>query len=356
MKGMKKNLKKWHLRFGVTSNCNFRCKYCNSHNTYSSNLEDREIKEILDASFSNGIIRVHWTGGEPLFNDNICKYIKYANEIGYTEQSITTNGFFLEQRVKDLKESGISRINVSLDTLDKQKFNNIVGVDALGKVMAGIEKMLEMTDCLIKINMVVMKNNLNEIRTFLNYAKYQNLKYGKERIIVRFLQFFPCNPNQLEEDGKQFWANEYITEKDILNEIKKEGETREISRIEICGDNPSMKYYRVSEKLTVGILAMFSWKYPCGACYKLRISPQGRATICLSDALTVKLIGKSIDEKREILKELINRRENIDDKGFTRQHFRNSLGEFRFGKSEKQVNMEDFYKIIQNGKGRECNS
>lgn len=252
----------WHLRFGITSNCNFRCRYCNSHNCYSKDMSDDDIKEILEATIKNGIKRVHWTGGEPLCKSSICDFMKYAKKLGYIEQSMTTNGFFLEEKAEDLKESGISRINVSLDTMKKNKFKEIVGVDALENVLKGINKMLEITDCLIKINMVVMKDNIDEVKEFIKFAMDKNNKYSKERIIVRFLQFFPCNPNQLEEDGQNFWVDEYITETNILDKLKELGEVIEIERKQISGDNPSMRYFRVEDKITVGILAMFSWKYP----------------------------------------------------------------------------------------------
>lgn len=348
-------MENWHLRFGVTSNCNFRCKYCNSHNTHSEDVSDKDIKEILEATISNGIKRVHWTGGEPLFKSNICDYMKYAKKLGYKEQSMTTNGFFLEKSAEDLKNSGISRINVSLDTMNKEKFRNIVGVDSLNKVINGIEKMLEITNCLIKINMVVMKDNIDEIADFINYAVKQNEKYGKERIIVRFLQFFPCNPNQLEKDGQQFWINEYITETNILNEIEKIGAIKEVSREAIRGDNPSMRYYRLGDKITIGVLAMFSWQYPCGSCHKLRISPLGETTICLNDKKTVKIADTSLEEKKKIIKAIIERRENIIEKDVERKHFRNNLGEFRFGKNEKQAKIEEFYEMLRKGRGKECN-
>ena len=347
-------MENWHLRFGVTSNCNFRCKYCNSHNTNSEDMSDKDIKEILEAAISNGVKRVHWTGGEPLFKRNICDYMKYAKELGYEEQSMTTNGFFLEKMVESLKDSGLSRINVSLDTMDREKFKNIVGIDSLDRVISGIEKMLETSDCLIKINMVVMKDNLNEVTDFIKYTIKQKEKYGKERIIVRFLQFFPCNPNQLEKDGQKFWVNEYITETNILDEVKKLGDIKEISRTNVSGDNPSMRYYRVGDKATIGILAMFSWKYPCGSCHKLRISPLGEATICLNDKKTVKITGTSLEEKKKIIKELMERRDTIIEKNTTRKHFRNNLGEFRFGKNGKEANIEEFYEMLRKGKGREC--
>ena len=345
----------WHIRFGITSNCNFRCSYCNSYNSHAEDMSDKDIKEILEAAINNGIKRIHWTGGEPLFKTTICDYIKYAKELGYVEQSITTNGFYLEKKAQDLKESGISRINVSLDTMKPDKFKEIVGVDCLEKVLAGIEKMLEITDCLIKINMVVMKDNIDEVEDFINYAKKQNALYGKNRIIVRFLQFFPCNPNQLHEEGQEFWANEYITEINILDKLKSMGNVTEISRKTISGDNPSMRYYTIDDEITVGVLAMFSWKYPCGSCHKFRISPQGNATICLNDKKTTKIINTTLEEKNRIFAELIDRRENIIENDKTRKHFRKNLGEFRFGKIGKEAEIEEFYNILRKCNGEDCN-
>lgn len=116
-----------------------------------------------------------------------------------------------------------------------------------------------------------------------------------------------------------------------------------------------MRYYRVGENATVGILAMFSWKYPCGSCHKLRISPQGNATICLNDKTTVKITDTSLEHKKELIKQMIDRRNNVVDNDVTRKHFRNNLGEFRFGKNEKEANIEEFYEMLRKGKGRECN-
>lgn len=348
-------MESWHLRFGITSNCNFRCRYCNSHIKHTEDISDKDIKEILLAAYENGIERIHWTGGEPLFKNTICEFMKYARDLGYKEQSMTTNGFFLYNKAKDLKDSGISRINVSLDTLNKEKFKTIVGVDALDNVKKGIEEILKITDCQIKINMVVMKDNIDEVPDFINYAVRCNEKYGEDRIIVRFLQFFPCNPNQLEKDGQEFWIDEYITEKDILNRLEKIGKLTNIPRNQIKGDNPSMNYYNVNDKITVGILAMFSWGYPCGSCHKMRVTPQGKLSCCLNDKESKTITDTSLEEKKALIKSAMERRETVIKNKTDRKHFRQNLGEFRFGKNGKEANIEDFYEMLRNGKGRDCN-
>lgn len=339
-------MNRWHLRFAVTSNCNFNCKYCNTNNEFVPELQEQEIKEILTATYNIDIIKVHWTGGEPLVKKELYKCIQYAKELGYIEQSITTNGYLLVDQADKLIKAGISRVNISLDTLNREKFKNITGRDGLENVLRGINKILDISDFKIKINMVVMKDNLEEVSDFINFAKSINEKYKKERIIIRFLQFFPCNPNQLNEEGQKYWKDEYITEKKIINEIKKNGNKVTSNNEKIIGDNPTVKYYRVNNSLTIGILAMFSWKYPCGNCHKLRITPYGYGSCCLNDEKMYKLIDVPLEEKERILHQIIERRNTIIDERKERRHYRRKLGEVRFGEKGKQVELEKFYNII----------
>ena len=155
-------------------------------------MDDKEIKEILTAAYNIGILKLHWTGGEPLVKKDLYKYIQYATDLGYIKQSITTNGFLLEKEAEKIVKAGISRVNISLDTLNKEKFKKITGRNGLERVLKGIYKILEISNCQIKINMVIMKDNLEEVNDFIDFAKKINNKYNKDRIIIRFLQFFPC--------------------------------------------------------------------------------------------------------------------------------------------------------------------
>ena len=339
-------MSKWHLRFAVTSNCNFNCKYCNTNNNFVSELQDKEIKEILTAAYNIGIIKLHWTGGEPLVKKELYKYIQYATELGYIEQSITTNGFLLEEQAEKIIKAGISRVNISLDTMDKEKFKKITGRDGLEKVLNGIYKILDISDCQIKINMVVMKDNLEEVNDFINFAKNINNKYEKDRIIIRFLQFFPCNPNQLDEDGQQYWKDEYVTEEKIVDEIKKKGNVITEKKEKVKGDNPTVRYYEINNSLTIGILAMFSWKYPCGGCFKLRITPYGYGSCCLNDEKMYKVIENSLEEKERILQQIVTRRNAIIENRKDRKHYRRKLGEVRFGEKGKQMELDKFYEMI----------
>lgn len=336
---------KWHLRFAITANCNFDCKYCSSRDTNAEEMKDAEARDILLAAYHSGIKRIHWTGGEPLVRKNLSELVKYAREIGYSEQSITTNGYLLPKQAECIIKAGITRINISMDTLHKESFKSITGRDGLQNVLNGIDWILENTVCSIKINMVVMKDNLQEVNEFLDFSYAMNAKYGN-RIIVRFLQFFPCNPNQLLKDGQEYWKAEYVTEEEIIKQIESGKHMIKPCRIQIEGDNPTIKYFSVDENLTIGILAMFSWNYPCGNCYKLRITPFGFGSCCLSDDKMFKLSGLSVEEKEVVLKQIIERRENEIEKNTNRRHYRKKLGEVRFGEKGNSLDMDFFYQLL----------
>lgn len=336
----------WHLRFALTSNCNFNCKYCNSNNELQfSELSFDEVKDILNAAYNIGISRVHWTGGEPLVSKNIISGVQFAKKIGYTEQVITTNGYLLENMAMELIYFGVSRINISLDTLNEGYFRDICSVAGLTKVLSGLHLVLKESTCCVKINMVVMRWNLKEIDAFIRYIKDLNNKYGQDRVILRLIQFFPCNPNQLHIEGQMFWKSEYVGVQEIIETIAKGHVVTKFSG-HIIGDNPTMKYYLVDSVLKVGILAMFSWGYPCGQCYKMRITPTGQASCCLGDKGFSNLTGLGISEKELILRNLIDRRESVLSLQKNRIHYRPQLGEVRFGKKKDAVNLDTFYRIV----------
>ena len=262
-------MSEWHLRFTVTANCNYRCKYCIVHSEHSKDMHDNELKEILLAVAKNGVTKVHWTGGEPLVKPNIIDLMKYAKSIGFSEQYMTTNGYFLYDVASELRNIGVRRINISLDTLSSARFKELTGRDALPQVLRGIDRILEITDATLKTNSVMMKGNLHELHDIVALAVQKNKAYGKNRLISKFIQFSPSNPNQLSEDGQKFWTEQYIGSEDILNEIKKIGITIELPKNTVEGSNPSTRYYEVDGEFIVGLLATFSWGYPCGSCHRL---------------------------------------------------------------------------------------
>ena len=328
-------MKDWHLRMTITSFCNYECAYC-SRTHPKVYLDKKEIIEILEAAFSTGIKRVHWTGGEPSCHPGFIDCVHIAKEIGYVEQIMSTNGSFAN--VDHLLASPIDRFNVSLDTLDENLFSKLTNRNNLHHVLDFIT-MAHKADKPIKINCVVMRDNINEIPMMIDRFSRLNT-IGKKNIVLRLIQFYPSNPNQIDIEGQKYWAVQYVTYEEILEKIGKHKATQ------TDGDNPTFKYFELEDyPLKVGVLAMFSWNYICGGCMKMRVTPYGEASICLSDEKIFRLKGLSIEEKIETIRNAMKRRENINAK--SRQHFNPHLGIFRFGVSDKKTTISELYNCLE---------
>ena len=126
----------WHLRFGITSNCNFRCKYCNSHNSHSKDMSDKDIKEILEAAIENGVKKIHWTGGEPLFKTTITEFMKYANDtlLRVSNRENSTHYFMKEADYTDQYYTG--RVEVS----NQDYLGQVISYDKMTKLLKFYER------------------------------------------------------------------------------------------------------------------------------------------------------------------------------------------------------------------------
>jgi cyclic pyranopterin phosphate synthase len=327
-------MKDWHIRMTITSFCNYECVYCSKKRPCVF-LDKNEIVEILEAAFSSGIKRVHWTGGEPTCHPDLLECVNAAQDIGFKEQIISTNGAF--PNPVDMCASPISRFNISLDTIDKKLYKTLTNKDNLYQVLDNIARVVD-TGKLVKINCVVMKNNIDEIPAIIKKFSEYNMN-GSERIVLRFIQFYPSNPNQLNAGGLNYWRKQYVTYDDILDRI---GRCRET---EVAGDNPTFRYFELQDyPIKVGILALYSWCYLCGGCLKLRVTPLEEASICLSDDKTFVLKGLSLEDKTETIKEAMKRRETINSR--SRMHYNPNLGLFRFGLYGESINLSDLNNMI----------
>jgi len=349
-----KSSDKWHLRFGVTPNCNFKCTYCAPDGGFPNNSElpYDEVTGILEASYKSGIQRVHWTGGEPTYRKDIIKCIGAAKRIGFSEQVITTNGYRLSKILNSLIENGMTRVIVSLDTLSVSRFHDVTGLNILDRVLYGMELSVKRMKSPTKMSCCTMRSTLGELQKFIDYAHDINSRTDNlGSLIIKLNQFFPSNPAQLSEKGKAYWEREVVTEDEILEALDCVGGLNKIERPDVIGDNPSYNYYKVGDSnVIVGVLAMYTWKYRCGGCHKLRVKPNGEISICMDypDA-DVLLAGKPSDEKERLIAKAIYFREvdleelkPIDQ----RTHFNPQLGSQRFGKIGSKKEMSEFYPII----------
>jgi cyclic pyranopterin phosphate synthase len=347
---MAKDMQKWHLRFTVTAKCNYRCAYCNPEGIF--NMEDmpkKEVIEILQAAYNSGINRVHWTGGEPTVRQDFPELVKSAKEIGFQNQIITTNGWCLDKILDKLIANGLTRVIVSLDTL---KTARSAVKTSNEHVIKGIEEAVKRLETPTKISCVVMKSTLPEMKDFVEFAHQINNKGYRGKLVLKFNQFFPSNPAQLTREGQKYWLNEFATFEEIFSALNTVGKLTALDRKGVEGDNPSYRYYTMKGyDVTIGILALFSWGYPCGRCHKLRVTPSGQLSICIQTEDTGPIAGKSLQEKTKIITDLLEFREKELDKIMpVRHHFVPQLGVFRFGKVYKPESMDYFYKILEEKK------
>ncbi len=268
-----------YLRISVTDRCNFRCIYCQRGKPVKFLPQEKlltyeEIIEMVKVAIEFGVKRVRLTGGEPLKRKNIEFLIKGLSELsGLEDLSLTTNAYFLEEKASLLKELGLKRLNISLDTLNPEKFAKITGGFSLDRVWRGILKAWEVGFNPLKLNMVVIRGyNDDEI---IELAKL-TLKYPWE---VRFIEFMPVG-------GSPLWKEKNIVS---VEEIKKELEKiAPLFPSSSLGGGPA-KIFKWEKALgKIGFISPISEHF-CQNCNRLRITPDGRLRVCLFSDLEINL-------------------------------------------------------------------
>jgi len=331
--------RKWNLRIGLTSRCNIRCKYCLpagvQENINQTSLG--ELTEVLRASFEVGLRRVHYTGGEPTVRRDFIDILQAAKDIGYTQQVITTNGYRLHRILDRAVNAGLTRAVVSLDTLDSQQNFFITRAEFFDDTVRSIKECVRTLPTLTKISCVTMKSTLGELPRLVAFARELNEHpSSRGQLAIKLNQFFPSNPAQLTDEGEEFWTDQFVDEEAILKELRRIGPLNPVPRQDVEGDNPSYNYFRVGDTgVLVAVLAMFSWGYPCGGCWKLRISPDGTITSCVNQTDPPSLWGMSYEEKLSTITRMVEYRESgqIDKDYPDRRHYRPQLGDLRFARA-----------------------
>lgn len=261
-----------YLRISVTDRCNLRCVYCMPEEGIVAKpsgeiLTFEEIIRFAKIAVGMGINKIRLTGGEPLVRKGITKLIASISKIpNIQELSLTTNGMFLAQYAKELKESGIKRINISLDTLKEDKFKAITRNGRLRDVLEGISE-AKKRGFFIKLNVVALRGiNTDEIDDFVRFGREHN-------IIVRFIEFMPTGENY-------FWKSErFISINEIIENLRSLYSFSPAEDIE--GNGPAC-YYRFSENgSVVGFISALSCKF-CHKCNRLRFTSDGFLLSCLA--------------------------------------------------------------------------
>jgi len=230
-------------------------------------LTYEEILRIARVFATEGISKIRLTGGEPLVRKGIIDFISRLSRIEEIKDlSLTTNGIFLKEFAQGLRQAGLKRINISLDSLRKERFFQITRKDELGRVWAGIEEALKVGLSPIKINMVAIKGlNDDEIESFARLSLHLPLT-------VRYIEYMPSG------NGKEWNENEILTIPQIKSRLENMGKLVLIPSNQ--WDGPAMRFRFEGALGEIGLIGPVSSHF-CGDCNRLRLTPDGKIRTCL---------------------------------------------------------------------------
>jgi len=260
-----------YLRISITDRCNLQCMYCvppfgEKKLRHKDILRYEELLRIARIAIKLGITKIRLTGGEPLIRRGVQEFIPMLAALeGLEDVSITTNGVFLKENLEMLKAAGIKRLNISIDSLDKEKFKRITRFDYFNQVWEGIETARDMDFYPIKLNVVLMKGiNDNEVLDFGRLAHEQPYH----------LRFIECMPVGLAENSLAFIPNAEV-EKTLIHTF---GPLIAISPG--LHDGPATRFRFEKGKGEIGFISAISHSF-CQECNRLRLTANGMLLPCL---------------------------------------------------------------------------
>lgn len=289
------------LRITLTNRCNVNCLYCHHDGMVRSKDEMTadELYTICKIAKKIGVRKIRLSGGEPLLKKDIVEIVEKIASLDFKDISMTTNGILLEKYAKDLKEAGLDRVNVSLDTLDRKTYEIITQKDYLNDAKKGILKAVEVGLYPVKINMVIMKDiNQNEIQDMFKFCKDNDIVLQ----LIELIESENCDDDKFSEDYHYKLDDIENELADIADDVRE----REFMQ-------GRKKYYIDGGEIEV-VKPVDNATF-CANCSRLRITPDGKIKPCLlrNDNL-VELIshvrnGESEEKLEEIFINGINKRE-----------------------------------------------
>lgn len=259
-----------NLRISVTDRCNLRCFYCKPAGEvsligYDQILSYEEIVEVVRLAVGWGFKKFRLTGGEPLIRQGIVQLVEALAKLGIPDLSLTTNGTLLGKYAQDLKEAGLKRINIGLDTLKADKFSRITRSDCFHEVIRGLEVALKMGFSPVKINAILLKGiNDDEILDFMRLTEDRPLE-------VRFIELMPFG-------GHGRWSANFISADEVKLRIERSFALEPMASKE--GDGPAVRYKVEGHRGTLGLIAPVSNSF-CMSCNRIRLTSDGHLRPCL---------------------------------------------------------------------------
>lgn len=266
-----------YLRISLTDNCNLRCFYCMPEENYafapaSKLMQVEEIEAIAKLFVANGVKKIRLTGGEPLVRKDAPRIIESLGKLG-VELAITTNGVRINEMLDELLAANIKAINISLDTLQADKFLKITRRDLYHRVRSNIELLLQ-HGIRVKINVVVMKGlNENEILDFIALTQHNTIE-------VRFIEFMPFS-------GNNWTSNQVFTLHEIMLKVASK---YDVLPVQPEPNDTSKKYMIPGHVGSFAVISTMSSPF-CETCNRMRLTADGKLKNCLFSKEETDLLG-----------------------------------------------------------------
>lgn len=266
-----------YLRLSLTDRCNLKCIYCVTEDERDGHLVKlgqnelltyEELLRVVRVAVAMGISKLRLTGGEPLIRHNVMYFIDSLSAIdGLDDIRITTNGVLLDKYALSLAEAGVTKVNISLDTLKPERFFRITGADCFDQVWKGIERALSVGFSPVKLNMVVLRDiNDDELSDFAKLSRELPLQ-------VRFIEFMPIG------SSSRWNRKSYISSDEIMQRISNHGELLPLGRKR--ADGPAKVFKLGADAVgSLGFISPISHHF-CDRCNRLRLTSEGRLRSCL---------------------------------------------------------------------------
>ena len=271
-----------YLRISITDRCNLRCLYCIPREDIAKLRHDdiltyEEIFRLTRIAVSLGVNKIRLTGGEPLLRKGIYEFLPRLTALsGLKDVSLTTNGLFLKDNLEKIRSSGIKRINVSLDTLNRQRYEKITGYDGFQDVWNAIELARELNFQPIKINVVLIKGlNDDEILDFAKLSKHYPYH-------IRFIEYMPLGI--INPDAPLQFVSNYL----LKEQFRRLGHLEPVRRAEYDGPVERFKFEGASGE--IGFISPLT-RHFCPSCNRLRLTASGNIRPCLLSDQEVDLKG-----------------------------------------------------------------
>lgn len=257
------------LRIAVTDRCNFRCQYCMTEEGMvwmprEGLLTFEEIERIAKLAVERyGVDSIRLTGGEPTVRAHLSRLVRKLSALG-VDLAMTTNGVSLPLVAEDLRDAGLRRLNISLDSLDRERFLELTRRDDLDRVLQGIDAAIDAGFDPVKINVVLM-NGINDDE-IVDFARF-----GRDKgVMVRFIEFMPL-------DADEMWGPERVVPlQRVIEEIHEAFPIEAIQRTSA----PATRYRYLDGKGEVGVIATVTEKF-CDTCDRIRLTADGQFRNCL---------------------------------------------------------------------------